>query len=214
MSAPARKLMIFGASGHAKVVIDVVEKQGTAHIDCLADDNSALQGQEFFGYRVIGGRQQLQELHAKTGMACLIAIGDNRIRAELAAWAEAHGFRFAAPAIHPSAQLSRGTEIGAGSVLMAGCVVNADTLIGRSVIVNSGATIDHDCSIGDNCHIAPGATLCGNVVIGSGTLIGAGAVILPNITIGIDVVVGAGATVIRDIPDGKTVVGTPARTLR
>lgn len=214
MTESARKLVIFGASGHAKVVIDVVERQGAAHIDCLADDNSVLHGQEFFGYHIIGGRQELLALHAVPGTQCLIAIGNNRTRAELAAWAEAQGFGLAAAAIHPSAQLSRGTEIGAGSVLMAGCVVNADSLIGRNVIVNTGATIDHDCRIGDNSHIAPGATLCGNVSVGSGALIGAGAVIHPNTTIGRDVIVGAGATVIRDIPDGKTVVGTPARILR
>ncbi len=214
MSVAARKIIIFGASGHAKVVIDVVEKQGAARIEFLADDNVELHGQEFYGYRVMGGRRELQARLSCAGMECLIAIGNNRIRAELTSWIEAHGFRLATPSIHPSAQLARGTTIAAGSVLMAGTVLNADTAIGRNVIVNTGATIDHDCRIDDNVHIAPGATLCGNIAVGSGSFVGAGAVIHPNITLGSNVVVGAGATVLRDVPDGKTVVGTPARILR
>lgn len=214
MSAPARKLMIFGASGHAKVVIDVVEKQGHVRPHILADDNPELHGQLFYGYRVIGGRQELQSRYAEGGMQCLVAIGSNHNRAELALWLQAHGFILAAPAVHPSVQIARGVGIAAGSVLMAGCVINSDTTIGSNVIVNTGATVDHDCVIGDAAHIAPGATLCGNVRVGMETLVGAGAVIHPNITIGRNVVVGAGATVLRDVPDGKTVVGTPARIIR
>lgn len=205
--------MIFGASGHAKVVIDIVEKQGCAHIEFLADDDPALQGQEFYGYRVIGGKRELQDRCSNSGMKCLVAIGSNRIRSELNLWLEANGFQLAAPAIHPSAQLGRGVSVGAGSVLMAGSIVNSDTVVGRNVILNTGATIDHDCDIGDGAHIAPGVTLCGGISIGNSSLIGAGAVILPNIKIGKNVIVGAGATVLEDLPDGITVVGSPARKI-
>lgn len=207
-------LVIFGASGHAKVVIDLVERQGTLRIAQLADDNPALHGRPFFGYPVLGGRRELLAQYTGQPLQLLVAIGNNRIRAELAAWAEAQGFGLAAPAIHPSVQLARGAVAGAGSVLMAGSVINADAAIGHNVIVNTGATIDHDCRIGDNAHVAPGATLCGNVTVGDGTLVGAGAVILPNLTLGANVVVGAGATIISNVPDGCTVVGTPARTIR
>lgn len=207
-------LAIIGAKGHAKVVIDVIEKQGVAHISMIVDDNPDLHGQEFYGYRIMGNRSELLAQRGRCGIEYLIAIGDNHIRAELAAWAETHGLRLAAPAIHPSAQIGRGVFISEGSVLMAGCLVNSDAFIGRNVIVNTGASIDHDCRIGDNTHIAPHATLCGNIVLGQETLIGAGAVIHPNITIGSNVVVGAGSTVLTDIPDGKTVVGTPARIIR
>lgn len=209
-----RKLLIFGASGHAKVVIDVVEKQGCLRPHILADDNPELHGQLFYGYHIIGGRQELQTRYAESSMQCLVAIGSNHARAELALWLQTHGFILAAPAVHPSAQIARGAEISAGSILMAGCVVNSDTAIGSNVIVNTGATIDHDCVVGDAAHIAPGVTLCGNVRVGMGTLVGAGAVIHPNITIGNNVIIGAGATVLRDVPDGKTVVGTPARIIR
>ena len=210
----SEKLIILGASGHAKVVIDIVEKQGAARIKLLADDDTELHGNLFYGYRVIGGRQELQARHSGSGMGCLIAIGNNHSRAALALWLEEHNFMLAAAAVHPAAQIARGVDIAAGSVLMAGCVVNSDTVIGRNVIVNTGAIIDHDCRIGDNSHIAPGAILCGNVTAGRETLVGAGAVIHPNLTLGSNVIVGAGATVLSDVPDGTTVVGTPARIIR
>lgn len=210
----SRELIIIGASGHAKVVIDIIEKQGVARISMIVDDNADLHGHEFYGYRIMGDRNDLLTREGNSRIECLIAIGNNQNRAELAAWAVSHGLRLASPAIHPSAQIGRGVLIAEGSVLMAGSVVNSDTVIGFNVIVNTGATIDHDCRIGDNTHIAPNATLCGNIVLGQNTLIGAGAVIHPNITIGSNVVVGAGSTVLRDIPNGTTVVGTPARIIR
>lgn len=206
-----KRFLIFGASGHAKVVIDVVEKQDIMRIGFLADDNAGLHGHEFYGYPVMGDRQWLLKQDIYSGMNYIVAIGNNQIRSEIANWLELHGFRAASPVIHPSAQLARGVIIGTGTVLMAGSVVNSDTSIGRHSIVNTGVGIDHDCIIGDAVHIAPGATLCGSVSVGDGALIGAGAVVLPNVRIGKNATIGAGAIVLNAVPEGMTVVGNPAR---
>ena len=212
MTAIDERVVIFGASGHAKVVIDVLEKQGRARVEFLADDNPALHGRDFYGYRIVGGRSELQaRCSGASDLVCIVTIGDNLARAEVADWLKACGLGLAGAAVHPSAQLARGVSVAAGSVLMAGGVVNSDTVIGRNVIINTGATIDHDCVIGDAVHVAPGATLCGSVSVGDFTLIGAGAVVHPNVRIGRNVIVGAGATVLENVPDGATVVGTPAR---
>lgn len=206
------RVVIFGASGHAKVVIDVLEKQARARVEFLADDDPALHGQVFYGYRIVCGRNELQARCSGTSdLRCIVTIGDNLARAEVASWLKAHGLSLARAAVHPSAQLARGVSVAAGSVLMAGGVVNSDVVIGHNVIVNTGATIDHDCVIGDAVHVAPGATLCGSVSVGDFTLVGAGAVVHPNVRIGRNVIVGAGATVLENVPDGATVVGTPAR---
>jgi sugar O-acyltransferase (sialic acid O-acetyltransferase NeuD family) len=208
------KVFVFGASGHGKVVIDIIERQGVYDIDFLVDDDPALKGREYFGYKVIGGKGELLDLRQnREGMEGIIAIGRNTARSNVAAWLSENGFRLIS-AIHPSALISRGVFIGNGTVLMAGAAVNADTVIGNNVIVNTGATIDHDCIIGNCVHIAPGVTLCGTVRIGNGTFIGAGTTVLPNISVGCNVVVGAGSTVVRDVPDGMTVIGTPARIKR
>jgi sugar O-acyltransferase (sialic acid O-acetyltransferase NeuD family) len=205
------KIFVFGASGHAKVVIDIIERQGLFDIAFLADDNLELKGKDFFGYPIIGGKDDLL-LCAGELRRGIIAIGSNRARRAVAGWLTDHGFKLI-HAVHPSVQLGRGVQIGAGTVVMAGAVINSDSRIGDNVIVNSRASIDHDCVIGDGVHIAPGSILCGTVAVGEGTFVCAGATVIPNLTIGRNVIIGAGATVIRDVPDGVTVVGNPAKII-
>ncbi|MCP4399518.1 MAG: acetyltransferase, partial [bacterium] len=189
-------MCLFGASGHAKVIIDILERMGRYHIHGLFDDNQALWGQALLGYTILGGKAAMKGLQA----ALIVSIGNNRIRSRLAAEFKQQSASFAT-AIHPGASISRDVRIDAGSVVMAGVVLNADTRIHEHVIVNTSASVDHDCIIEDAVHIAPGAHLCGGVSVGKRVFIGAGATIIPNINIGRDAVIGAGATVICDIPD-------------
>jgi sugar O-acyltransferase (sialic acid O-acetyltransferase NeuD family) len=205
-----KPLLIIGAGGHAKVIIDLVEREDRYSIIGLLDDDPALHGQNFFGYRVLGGRDVLHQ-DELSDCLCLVAIGVNRIRQKIGEDLAGKG-RLFSQSCHPSVQVSRGATLGPGSVAMAGVIVNADSSIGQHVIINTAASIDHDCIIGDFVHLAPGSTLCGGVRVGDGSFIGAGATVAPWVTIGKNVTVGAGATVIRDVSDGDTVVGTPART--
>jgi sugar O-acyltransferase (sialic acid O-acetyltransferase NeuD family) len=206
------KIFVFGASGHAKVVIDIIERQGFYAIEFLVDDNRELHGREFFGYPVLGGKEELLR-HRDRLSSGIVAIGSNRARMAVAAWLTANGFSLAT-AVHPSALLARGVTLGAGTVVMAGVAVNADARIGENVIVNTRASIDHDCRVGNGVHIAPGATLCGSVTLGDNTFVCAGATVIPNLSIGANAVIGAGAAVIRDVPDGATVAGIPAKSLK
>lgn len=208
-------LLVFGASGHAKVVMDIVEKGNDYTVGQVADDNPALKGADIYGYRILGGRAELLgEAGLLHGMPAVVAIGNNRIRADIANWLCANGARLSRALVHPSAQLARGVVVGEGSVVMAGAIVNPDAHIGRNVIVNTGAVVEHDCTIGDAVHVAPGATLCGGITVGENSLVGAGAVIHPNVRIGRDVIIGAGATVLGDVRDGLTVAGTPAKPIK
>lgn len=207
-----KKIFIFGASGHAKVVIDIIERQGLYDIAFLVDDDSALKGTEFYGYHVIGGKQELLEVRDQV-CGGIVAIGSNRVRVFIADWLINNRFDLFS-AIHPFAHLGRGVTVDIGTVIMAGAVINSDSRIGRNVIVNTRASIDHDCTVGNGVHIAPGATLCGTVSVGDGTFVCAGATIIPNLAIGHNVVVGAGSTVIRDVPDYDLVAGSPARHIK
>lgn len=204
------KIFIFGASGHAKVVMDIVERQGLYDIAFLADDDPGLKSATVYGYQVIGGKAELLAGGIKRG---IVAIGNNSARHAVSSWLTDNDFELV-NALHPAAQLARGVFVGAGTVIMAGAVVNSDTTVGNGVIINTRASVDHDCTIGNYSHIAPGATLCGTVQIGKESFICAGATVIPNLTIGCRVTVGAGATVIRNIPDNVIVAGTPARILQ
>jgi sugar O-acyltransferase (sialic acid O-acetyltransferase NeuD family) len=206
------KLIVFGAGGHAKVVIDIIERQGNYDIAGLLDDDIKRRGKVFFGYPVLGTRAELPALISAQLRHAIVAIGDNVGRAAVAAHLGQIGWRMAS-AVHPGAGIGRGVEIGAGSVVMAGCAVNADAHLGAQVIVNTGATVDHDCRIEDAVHIAPGCHLCGGVSVGEGSFVGAGSTVTPGVRIGCWAIVGAGSTVIRDVADDARVSGSPARPL-
>ena len=204
----ASSVFVFGASGHAKVVIDILERTKGVKIAFVVDDAAHARGAKFCGYTMIG-RDALPANRRKAGTG-IVAIGDNGVRARIVAWLMEQGFRCAS-ATHPAAVVARGVEIGAGSAVMAGVVINSETRIGSHVIVNTGTTVDHDCTIGDYAHIAPGCHLCGGVSVGAGTLLGVGTAVIPGVRIGANVVVGAGSTVLQDIPDGARVAGSPCR---
>jgi len=204
------RLLVFGAGGHAKVVIDIIERQGDFDIAAVLDDDADLKGRPFFGYTVLGTRAELPGLQSTGLRLAIVAIGDNASRAGVAAMLAGQGWRFAS-AIHPSASLSRGVDIAPGCVIMAGSVLNADARVGAHSIVNSGACIDHDCRIADGVHIAPGCHLCGGVRVGRGCFLGAGSTVTPGVNIGSNAIVGAGSVVIRDVADAAQVAGVPAR---
>jgi len=206
------RIFVFGASGHAKVVIDVIERQGLFDIAFLVDDDPGLKGGQCYGYPIVGGKQDLLAARDRV-QGGIVAIGSNRARVAVARWLTEQRFPLVS-AIHPQAQLGRGVSVGAGTVIMAGVVINSDSSIGCNVIVNTRAGIDHDCSIGDGVHIAPGATLCGTVGVGAASFVCAGATIIPNLSIGQGAVVGAGSTVIRDVPERALMAGSPARHLK
>ena len=213
MIVERQSIFIYGASGHAKVVIDIVERQAGLQLAAIIDDNIALLSETFFGYTITGGREVLLQLRQERKVdAGIVAIGDNRTRAAIAAWLELNGIRRIA-VMHPGAHIGRDVQVGGGSIVMAGVAINSSTTIGEDVIVNTGATVDHDCVIGNAVHIAPGCHLCGNVWVGNGSLIGAGSTVIPGIRIGANVLVGAGSTVLHDVPDGARVAGSPCRDI-
>jgi len=200
------KMFIFGAGGHSKVVIDIIERMDNLQIDALYDDDASLWGTSFFDYPVIGGRDCFTNGLIADGSIGLVAIGDNRARINVADWIVERGFSLGS-AVHPSAQVGRGVHIGAGSVVMAGAVINSGAWIGENVVVNTGATIDHDCVVERGVHVAPGCNVCGNVTIGEGSLVGVGSVIIPGVDIGKHALIGAGSLILSSVQDGMTVIG-------
>lgn len=207
-----KKAVIYGAGGHGKVVCDNLEHDSNIEIHGFLDSNSQKNGTNFFGHKILGGRELCAALISKGIRYAIIAIGDNEERKKIAEILRGEGFSFLT-VIHPSASLGKGVKIGEGTVIMAGVVVNADAIIGKHVILNTASVIEHDSIVADYAHIAPGVHLGGTVTVGESTLVGIGANVLPEIRIGCSSVVGAGAVVIKNIPDKTIAVGNPARIL-
>lgn len=195
---------ILGASGHSKVIIDILKLNKT-EISGLWDDNKAIV--TFCGFPVLG---TLTDFNSYLADISIIAIGNNQIRKSVA---HSINGRFGT-AIHPSSIIDSTATVSPGSVLMANTVINADTLVGHHAILNTSCSVDHDCIIDDYVHVSPQAGLAGNVHVGEGTHIGIGASVIQGIKIGRWAIIGAGAVILRDVPDFAVVVGNPGRVIK
>lgn len=201
-----KKVIIIGASGHGKVIADIVVKSNDIVVGFLDDGISA--GTSILGFPVLG---KTSDCINYLDCEFVIGIGNAKIRRKIA---ETYGGQLNwYTAIHPSAIIGLKVVICEGTVVMANAIINTSTQIGQHCIINTGAIVEHDNIIDDYVHISPNATLCGVVHIGENTHIGASATIKNVINITSDVVVGAGSVVIKDINEKGTYVGVPARKL-
>ncbi len=198
--------IIIGAGGHGQVVADVFF-QSERELIGFFDSRYQAKGKTVLDLEILGSEENWRD-YPETEF--IVAIGSNQTRRRIFELLDREGASITT-AIHPTAILGTAVDIGRGSQVIAGAIVNIGTSIGQNCIINTGCTVDHHNLIGDHCHIAPGVNLAGNVTVGNGSFIGIGATVLPGVTIGQNVTVGAGAVVNRDIPDGATAVGVPAR---
>lgn len=214
MEEHGKPVLIIGAGGHAQVIADVLLRMREAGANLTPagyfDDDPALAGQTLLGLPVLGA---IDQLSAVPHDMLIIAIGENSTRQRLFDALQGSGERFAV-ARHPSAVIAPDVQIGQGSVICAGVIVNPCSMVGANVILNTGCTVDHHNHIGDHVHIAPGVHLGGDVTIGEGALVGIGATVMPQRRVGDWSVVSAGSLVHTDLPDRVVAAGVPARVVR
>ena len=196
------KVLLYGAGGHAKVVIECLMANSITPA-LFFDDN--MKKKEWEKIEV---KRYNSDIMQNTSM--IISIGNNNSRMKIAEQVK-HAY---INSIHPSAQLSKNSEIGTGCQVIHSAIIQAGTSIGNHVILNTASTIDHDCHVSNFAHIGPGSTICGGVNIGEGTFVGAGSVVLPNVKIGNWVNIGAGSVVNTNVPDNAIVAGNPLRVIK
>jgi sugar O-acyltransferase (sialic acid O-acetyltransferase NeuD family) len=209
-----QSIFVYGSSGHAKVIIDILEKQGEFKIEGLIDDFKT-PGTSIFGYNVIGAGSQIFSSKLEHIFGGIIAIGDNWDRSMIVnkIIQLKPDFKFIT-AIHPSAMIARGIIIGDGTVVMAGAIINSDTTIGEHCIINTKASLDHDNHLGNFVSIAPGVTMGGDVAVGDYSALSIGATVIQKIDIGVHCVVGAGSVVVKNVDSQTVQYGVPAKFIR
>lgn len=208
-------LVVWGAGGHARVVLEILNLTRQYEIVGFLDDtrNEAVTTDASGRGPFLAGRERLDSLLRESVNKIVLAFGHCSARYEISALVLKKGFELVT-AIHPAAVVSSDSTIGSGTVVTAGAIVNPGVCVGTSAILNTGSVVDHDCVIGDACHIAPGAHLAGRVSVGRCTWIGIGSVISDRVRVGAGCLVGAGSLVLKDIPDGSVAYGHPARVIR
>ena len=206
---------VIGGGGHGRVAIDIIEKAGELNLVGVIDAKLPA-GEKVLGYPVLGSDSEIASLAGQHGIeGVVVAIGYNWVRSNVVAAVADQIPQMKFPsAIHPSAQIARGVQIGRGSVLMAGSVVNTGSQVGEFCILNTNCSIDHDGVLGDFSSFGPNSCAGGTVHIGEFSAISLGANVIHNVKVGSHTVVGAGATVVSDLPSNVVAYGTPARVVR
>lgn len=208
-------ILIIGASGHAKVIVDIIERQNRYKIFGFLDTYKR-KGDSLFEYPILGSEEDLNTIVEKNNITgCLVAIGDNCTRKKMSNKIIAlnPGLNFI-NAIHPHAIIGKNVELGKGIVIMPGVIINSDSKIGNFCILNTNSSLGHDGVMKDYSSISSGVSTGGNLLLNEGSAISIGATIIENIIIGRDSIIGAGALVTRNIPDQVVAYGVPAKVIK
>ncbi|WP_055668132.1 acetyltransferase [Desnuesiella massiliensis] len=209
----SKKIVLLGAGGHCKVIIDIIKSTSQYEIIGITDKNVR---RSTLDIPILGDDNILENLY-KNGIEyafiCLGAIDNLSLRNNLYKMLKNIGFKIPV-LIHKNAIISQNVSIGEGTCIMPGAIVNSGAYIGENCIINTGSVIEHDCKIQNNTHISPKVCLGGGVKIGYNSHIGIGANIIQGISIGNDVTIGVGAVVINNLEDNCTAVGVPAKPIK
>ncbi len=208
----AKRIIILGTGGHARVLVSLLRALGDWEIVGLLDRAKFREGELIGGRPVLDSWDDLEKFKRDNINYTVLALGDNAERKEK--FRELARLGFSVPTLtHPTAYLDPSSKPGDGSQICMGALIGAEAVIGANTIVNSGALIDHECQIGPHSHIGPGCRIAGRVSIGEETFIGIGVSVADKIKIGNNATIGAGSVVVDDIPDNATAVGVPAKII-
>jgi sugar O-acyltransferase (sialic acid O-acetyltransferase NeuD family) len=205
------KIVIFGSGGHASVIIDLLEKMKTLKIEAVIvspGDHAA----NFCGYPTIPEPDFLSAPIANVG---IVGVGDNFLREKIASQVNQTipGFQWAT-LVHPSATIGKNVQLGSGAVVMAGAILQINSILGKHCLVNTGAILDHDTSLGDYSSVAPGAVLGGRASLGRSSAVGLGAHVHHSVSIGEHSIVGGASLVNQNIPANVVAFGVPCKVIR
>jgi UDP-perosamine 4-acetyltransferase len=212
-TADRRRLVIFGAGGHAKSALAVLRALPAWDVAGLVEDGATADGRLVLGHRVLGDRSCLPVLRAQGVDSAFVAIGDNAARCAVGSALEAAGFALAT-IVHPAALLMADAVVGRGSFVHALAIVGPECRVGNHAIVAPNVTLGHESTVGDAVQFTSGVHVGGRVRIGDRCFLGPGCVVYPRVTIGNDVQIGANSVINRDVADGCIVAGNPARLVR
>ncbi len=199
-----KKLIIFGANKHCKIVMDMAQVCGYEVAGFISPSGKG----EYLGLPVY---PSVKEIERPKDYCYFIGRGDNMLRKTIF---EANPDLEYPNIIHPTAIISKYSKIGTGNLLMPYSVVNAFSTIGDHCIINTSAVVEHDCTVGDFCHVSVKSVMTGACTVGDGVFLGAGSTMRDGTSVGEWTTVGCGAAVVKNLDPNSVYVGCPAKLLR
>lgn len=207
----AQPLLLVGSGGLAREVAQAVLGWSGGPWKPLGflDDDPARWGDVVVGLPVLGPPETVHERPSASVLVCTGRPGDYASRARLVARLDLDADRYAT-VVHPTAWQSPDTEVGPGTVLLAGVVATASVRIGAHVAVMPGCVLTHDDVVDDFATLASRVVLGGSVHLGRGAYLGAGSLVREGLEVGAWSLTGMGSLVLRDVPALEMWFGSPA----
>jgi sugar O-acyltransferase (sialic acid O-acetyltransferase NeuD family) len=206
------KLLLIGAGGHCKVVVDLLLRSKEYDVVGIVDLKERI-GDNISGIQVVGTDSDLPAFYKKGIKYCFISIGsigDPDLRVKSFNSAQKIGFEFP-NLIHPSALISSQATMGCGNYIAPKVVINAGSQIANNCIINTGTIVEHDCKVGNFVNLCPGSLLSGRVHIGDYSHIGTGSIVSHGLIIGTRVIIGVGSVVVKNMPNSVISYGNPCK---
>lgn len=210
-----KKIIVIGAGGHAKVLVDIILKEKKYHLAGFLDNNLET-GTKVMGFEVLGKDENLLDVIDEYSIyGGIIAIGDNINRKKISENIsnKINGFKFI-NCIHPAASIGNSVKIGVGNVFMAGSIINSSSCIGNHCIFNTNSSVDHDNLIDDYVNISPNVVIGGGATIKKAVQVGMGAIVLEGLTLNTNCIVGAGSLINKNTKPNSVYYGIPAKFVK
>ncbi|MBS6559183.1 MAG: NeuD/PglB/VioB family sugar acetyltransferase [Clostridiales bacterium] len=202
-----KKLILIGAGGHSKSVVDSIEKLQYKLCGFIDENKKGVH----LGLPIFG--TQIEDIPNYKEFSYFVSIGDVGYRKMWFDKIIDKGLNVI-NIIDSSAIISSSARIGIGNFVGKMAVINADAEIGNNNIINTKALIEHECKVGDHNHLSTNSVINGNVIVEDSIFMGSSSVCNGQLKIGHGSVIGSGSVIIEDVPEMVTVVGVPARVIK
>jgi len=148
----AKKVYLFGYSGHAYVIIESFMAAGysiAGYFD-FQEANSNPYHIPYCGYE-----ENVDVKSIVKNNFVFPSVGENLIRSKLVAFFEKHQLN-QCTLIDPGARISKSCSIGLSTYVGVNAIINAQSRVGQGAIINTGRN---------------NTSVCSNVILGSGSVV-------------------------------------------
>lgn len=202
------KLILIGAGGYAKSVLDSIDYFNYEMIGFI---DQFTENKEHLGYPILA--HELNQIENKDSYYYFISIGDNIKRKIWFEKLKILGLK-TMNVVDKSAIVSKDATVGTGCFIGKMAIINSKANIKDNCIINSKALIEHGCKVCSHANISTNSVINGDVIVGEGAFVGSCSVTIGQLKIGSWSIVGAGAVVTKNITDNVTVAGVPAKVIK
>lgn len=201
------KLILIGAGGFAKSVMDSVDEKKYQIMGFIDDIKSGVH----LGLPIFS--DNIENFENREEYVYFISIGDNKKRKYWYEKIVENNLKII-NVIDKTSILATDITYGRGIFIGKAAIINSDVRIGENVIINTKALVEHGGRIGHHSNISTNTTVNGDVTIGNNCMIGSSSVVNGQLRIGDNSIVGSGAVVTRNVEENVTVAGIPAKRIK